>query len=363
MVARIGGDEFMIVAPGLTDLIVAGRIAENILEAFRIENEKSAGGPPAFGSIGIAIYPDDALDREALMSHADTALNRAKSEGRGTYRFYEAAMGEEIRNRRSVDHDLRLAIAKGEFRLFYQPQQAIATGEITGFEALIRWQHPQRGIVSPQSFIPVAEESGIILQIDEWVLRTACREAASWSRPLIVAANVSAVHLHSVQFSHMLHKILLQTGLSPQRLELEITETALIRDFDRALSALRQVKALGVRIAMDDFGTGYSSLANLRAFPFDKIKIDGSFIKGVDRNDEAAAIVRAILGLGKGLGLPVLAEGIETAGELEFLASELCGEGQGYYFGHPAPIEAFSDVVYGAKPPAQTSPDMRIKTA
>ncbi len=363
MAARIGGDEFTIIAPGLTDLIVAGRIAENIMEAFRIENEKSAGGPPALASIGIAIYPDDARDREALMSHADTALNRAKSEGRGTYRFYEAAIGEEIRIRRSVEHDLRLAIAKGEFRLFYQPQQAIATGEITGFEALIRWQHPERGIVSPQSFIPVAEQSGIILQVDEWVLRTACREAASWSRPLIVAVNVSAVHLHSVQFSHMLHEILLHTGLPPQCLELEITETALIRNFDRALSTLRQVKALGVRIAMDDFGTGYSSLANLRAFPFDKIKIDGTFIKGVDRNDEAAAIVRAILGLGKGLGLPVLAEGIETAGEIEFLASESCGEGQGYYFGHPAPIEAFSDVVYGAKPPAQTFPDMRIKTA
>ena len=175
--------------------------------------------------------------------------------------------------------------------------------------------------------------------------------------------NVSAVHLRSDQFSHMLHEILLQTGLSPQRLELEITETALIRNFDRALSTLRQVKSLGVRIAMDDFGTGYSSLANLRAFLFDKIKIDASFIKSVDRNGEAAAIVRAILGLGKGLGLPVLAEGIETAGELEFLASESCGEGQGYYFGHPAPIEAFSDVLYGAKPPAQTFPNKQTKTA
>ncbi len=363
MVARIGGDEFMIIAPGLTDVIVAGRIAENIMEAFRIENEKSAGGPLALGSIGIAIYPDDACDPNSLMSHADTALNRAKAEGRGAYRFYEAAMGEEIRVRRSLEHDLRLAIANGEFRLFYQPQQAIATGEVTGFEALIRWQHPQRGIIAPQSFIPAAEESGIILQIDEWVLRTACREAASWSRPLIVAVNVSAVHLHSVQFSHMLHEILLQTGLLPQRLELEITETALIRNLDRALSTLRQVKALGVRIAMDDFGTGYSSLANLRAFPFDKIKIDGSFIKSVDRNDEAAAIVRAILGLGKGLGLPVLAEGIETAGELKFLASESCGAGQGYYLGQSAPIEAFSDLVYGTKMPAQTVPGVQIKTA
>lgn len=348
MVARIGGDEFTIIAPGLTDPLVAGRIAEGILEAFRIDNEASGGSSIALGSIGIAIYPNDALDRDALMSHADTALYRAKVEGRGTYRFFEATMGEEIQSRRYLEHDLRQAIAKGEFHLVYQPQQAIATGEITGFEALIRWQHPKRGNISPEAFIPIAEESGLILQIDEWVLRTACQEAASWSRPLIMAVNISAVQLHSAQFSHRLHEILLQTGLPPRRLELEITETALIRDMNRALATLRQIKALGVRIAMDDFGTGYSSLANLRAFPFDKIKIDGSFIKSVDRNEQAAAIVRSVLGLGKGLQLPVLAEGIETPGELRFLASELCGEGQGHYVGRPAPIEHFNDLVRSA---------------
>ena len=365
MLARIGGDEFMIIAPGLSDPAAAGRIAESIMEAFRIENEKSEGGSLALGSIGIAICPNDGLDRDALMSHADTALYRAKAEGRGTYRFFEAAMGEDIKTRRYLEHDLRHAIARGEFHLVYQPQKAIATGEVTGFEALIRWRHPERGIISPATFIPVAEESGTILQIDEWVLRTACREAAGWSRPLVVAVNISAVQLHSTHFSQLVHEILLQTGMPPHRLELEITETALVRDLNRALATLRQVKALGVRIAMDDFGTGYSSLANLRAFPFDKIKIDGSFIKAVHRNKQAAAIVRAVLGLGKGMELPVLAEGIETAGELKFLASELCGEGQGYYFGRPAPIEDFSDLVHGTgeAAPSGTFPDMQIKIA
>jgi diguanylate cyclase (GGDEF)-like protein/PAS domain S-box-containing protein len=364
MVARIGGDEFTIIAPGLSDPLFAGRIAENIMEAFRIENENSHANSLALGSIGIAIYPNDALDRDALMSHADTALYRAKAEGRGTYRFFEAAMGEEIKTRRYLEHDMRHAIAKGEFHLVYQPQRIIATEEIIGFEALIRW-HSQRGVIPPETFIPVAEESGLILQIDEWVLRTACREAASWSRPLVVAVNISAVQLHSVQFSHKLHEILLQTGLPPRRLELEITETALIHDLDRALSTLRQVKALGVRVAMDDFGTGYSSLANLRAFPFDKIKIDGSFIKLVDRNEQTAAIVRAVLGLGKGLRLPVLAEGIETAGEFRFLASELCGEGQGFYFGRPAPIESFSHLVHGTAEaaPSPTFADLQTKLA
>lgn len=365
MVARIGGDEFTVIVPGLSDPLIAGRIAENILEAFRIENKTSATGLVALGSIGIAIYPNDALDPDALLSHADTALYRAKAEGRGTYRFFEAAMGEEVRTRRYLEQDLRHAIARGEFHLVYQPQKKIATEEIIGFEALIRWHHPERGVISPDTFIPVAEESGLILQIDEWVLQTACREAASWSRPLVLAVNISAVQLHSAQFSHKLHEILLQTGLPPQRLELEITETALIRDLDRALSTLRQVKALGVRVAMDDFGTGYSSLANLRAFPFDKIKIDGSFIKSVDRNEQTAAIVRAVLGLGKGLGLPVLAEGIETADELKFLASEFCGEGQGFYFGRAAPIDRFSYLVHGSQQavPEPITPRHKVEIA
>ena len=345
MLARLGGDEFAIILPGLNDPAAAGRIAESIIDAFRAKKEGADNSGLVSTSIGIAIYPDDALDRESLMNHADTALYRAKVEGRGTYRFFEAAMGAEVRERRLVEHDLLHAISRGELRLAYQPQKLLTSGEVVGFEALLRWQHATRGAIGPDVFIPIAEESGLILQIGEWVLRTACREAAAWERPLIVAVNVSAVQLHSTRFSHLVHEILFQTGLSPDRLELEITETALVRDKNRALATLRQLKALGVRIAMDDFGTGYSSLSNLRAFPFDKIKIDASFIRSVDSNEEAAAIVRAVLGLGRGLGLPVLAEGVETAGELAFLAAELCHEGQGYFLGRPGPIETYEELV------------------
>lgn len=347
MVARLGGDEFAIILPGLSDPAAAGRIAENVLETLRTESEHSAQGALVSTSIGIAIYPNDATDRQALLSHADTALYRAKMEGRGTYCFFEASMGAQVRNRQHLEHDLRHAISRRELSLVYQPQKDIKTGAVVGFEALLRWQHPERGVISPAIFIPIAEEGGSILQIGEWVLRTACHEAASWKCPLSVAVNVSAVQLHNANFARLLHEILLHTGLSPRRLELEITETALIRDLNRALSTLRQVKALGVRIAMDDFGTGYSSLSNLRAFPFDKIKIDGSFIKTVNMNEQAATIVRAVLGLGRGLGLPVLAEGVETPGELKFLMDEACDEAQGYHLGMPAKIEEFRFLTHG----------------
>ena len=212
---------------------------------------------------------------------------------------------------------------------------------LTGFETLLRWSHPTRGEISPAVFIPIAEETGTILQIGDWVLKTACREAATWMQSLKIAINVSAVQLHNANFVQELHQILLDTGLSAQRLEIEITETALVRDFIRTLATLRQIKALGVGIAMDDFGTGYSSLSNLRAFPFDRIKIDRSFIKSVNSNGQAATIVRAVLGLGRGLGLPVLAEGVETGAELQFLQDEMCDEVQGYLLGRPAAIGSF----------------------
>jgi EAL domain-containing protein (putative c-di-GMP-specific phosphodiesterase class I) len=232
-------------------------------------------------------------------------------------------------------------------RVVFQPQTDVRTSEVAGFEALLRWQHPERGAVSPAVFIPIAEESGSILQIGEWVLRESCREAASWPRPLSVAVNVSAVQIHSPSFVQTVHGILFETGLKPDRLEIEITETALIRDPSRAQATLRQLKALGVRIAMDDFGTGYSSLSNLRAYPFDKIKIDGSFVRSVDTNEQTAAIVRSVIGLGRGLGLPVLAEGVETDGELKFLAAENCTAAQGYLIGRPSAIESFRTHTHG----------------
>jgi diguanylate cyclase len=345
MMARLGGDEFAVLMPHAATPASASRLAETILETLR-----AAGGTSEADiatSIGIALYPDDATDRESLLSHADTALYRAKAEGRNTYRFFEAKMGAEVRERRTLEHDLRHATTRDELRLVYQPQKDLSSNTIVGFEALLRWKHPSRGEISPADFIPIAEETGAILQIGSWVLKTACREAVTWTKPLTIAVNVSNVQLYDPNFVRELHQILLETGLPPRRLELEITETALVRDFTRALAMLRQIKAIGVRIAMDDFGTGYSSLSNLRAFPFDKIKIDGSFIKSVNSNSQAATIVRAVLGLGRGLGLPVLAEGVETDAELRFLQHEACDEVQGYLLGRPGAIGGFRDLTHG----------------
>ncbi|MFH6784462.1 MULTISPECIES: bifunctional diguanylate cyclase/phosphodiesterase [Methylobacterium] len=351
MLARLGGDEFAVLAPNL-DAAAAETLGETILAALR-RAEAGPAGAIAAASLGIALFPHDGDDPETLMVQADTALYRAKQEGRGRLRFYEARMGLQVRERRQIEHDLRHAVERGELRVFYQPQTRIDSGEAVGFEALLRWQHPERGTVPPNLFIPIAEETGSILAIGEWVLRETCREAATWEKPLRIAVNVSAVQVHAPGFSELVHEVLFTTGLSPARLELEITETALIRDLPRALATLRRIKALGVRIAMDDFGTGYSSLSNLRAFPFDKIKIDASFTRSVDSSEQAATIVRTVLGLGRGLGLPVLAEGVETSAELAFLGAENCHEAQGYLLGRPAPIGTFHHLTAGTAPAAE----------
>ncbi|MDB5529014.1 MAG: bifunctional diguanylate cyclase/phosphodiesterase [Devosia sp.] len=345
--ARIGGDEFSVIIPDIGSPARAGRIAERILDGFRDANRDAADGTMISASIGISLFPDNADDPQHLVTHADTALYRAKHDGRGIYRFFETEMGTAVRERRLMENDLRHAISRQELHLVYQPQVDIASGLVTGFEALVRWSHPRQGQISPNVFIPVAEESGLIMQIGEWVLLTACEEAASWTSPLSIAVNVSAVQMQSAQLPEMIAETLRKTGLAPERLEIEITETALVRDIARALISLRQIKALGVRIAMDDFGTGYSSLANLRAFPFDKIKIDQSFIKSVDSNEQSAAIVRAVLGLGAGLKLPVVAEGIERLEELDFLRGETCGEAQGFLLSRPAAISTFAHITEG----------------
>jgi len=343
LMARLGGDEFAILMPcdrASEAGALAGRIQDTLLQE-RTETSSAIGT-----SIGIALYPDHATDPALLLNYADTALYRAKSEGRGTFRFFETAMGAEMRDRRRMEHDLRRAVEQGEMRLVFQPQTLVATGKVIGFEALLRWQHPERGAVSPAEFIPVAEETGAILQIGAWVLREACREAASWTNPLTIAVNVSAVQIHAPHFVQGVRDVLDETGLGAERLEIEITETALIRDPARAAATLDQLKAIGVQLAMDDFGTGYSSLSNLRSYPFDKIKIDGSFVRSVDTNRQTAAIVRAMLDLGRGLDLPVLAEGVETEAELRFLAGEDCHAAQGYLIGRPAPIAAFAGDIH-----------------
>lgn len=362
MMARLGGDEFAVLVPELVHPSVAGRLAEQLLESLRDTTEDDEVEEIS-SSIGIAVYPDDAVELEDLLNHADTALYRAKTEGRSTFRFFEAKMGLEVRDRRELEHDLRHATTRGELELVYQPQQDIQTGVTTGFEALLRWKHATRGAISPATFIPIAEETGAILDIGAWVLREACREAASWQQPLMIAINVSAVQIHNANFVQLVHQTLLETGLPPHRLELEITETALVRDLNRALTTLRQIKALGIRIAMDDFGTGYSSLSNLRAFPFDKIKIDRSFIASVHSNDQAATIVRAVLGLGRGLGLPVLAEGVETGEELKFLQSEACDEVQGYLVGRPSAIEEFRNLTHDEADRPEPAATVSVKVA
>jgi len=344
LMARLGGDEFAILMP-CDHAVAAGRLAEAVLDALRAENRDMVG-PSAGTSLGIAIYPDNADERALLLSYADTALYRAKSEGRDTYRFFEATMGAQVRDRRHLEHDMRHAVARDEMHLVYQPQSDVASGRVIGFEVLLRWQHPVRGSVSPAVFIPIAEESGLILPIGEWVLREACREAAGWTSPLTVAVNVSGVQIHAPNLVPLVEEVLRETGLAPERLEIEVTETALIREPARAQLTLRQLKALGVRIAMDDFGTGYSSLSNLRAYPFDKIKIDGSFIRTVDSNEQTAAIVRSVLGLGRGLGMPVLAEGVETVEELNFLMGENCSAVQGFLMGRPSRIATFAHLTH-----------------
>jgi diguanylate cyclase (GGDEF)-like protein len=297
-------------------------------------------------SIGISVYPQDGADIETLIAHADLALDRAKAEERGTIRFFEAAMDQQIREKRLLQRDLVVAIENKQFELYYQPQ-ATADGAVVAFEVLLRWRHPERGMVSPTVFIPLAEETGLIGAIDDWVVREACREAATWLNPLSIAINLSPIDFQRGDVPAMLAAVLAETGLCPSRVEIEITEGVLIDDFAGAIAILRNIKALGVRVAMDDFGTGYSSLSYLQAFPFDKIKIDQTFVAKLESNPQSAAIVHAIIGLGRSLKLPVIAEGVETVAQLAFLAEEGCAEIQGFLIGRPQPISHYQSVVSG----------------
>ncbi|WKL58694.1 EAL domain-containing protein [Asticcacaulis sp. ZE23SCel15] len=336
-VARFGGDEFSAAKrfedeTELMDFIsrLNGALSAMIdLDGYELTPE---------GSLGVAIFPQDAETRDPLMNNADLALYRAKATHGERFCFYEARMDEAARDRRAIAKDLWEAIKNDEFQVYYQIQKSVMTGETTGYEALLRWIHPTRGFVSPVDFIPVAEECGAILDIGEWVLRNACREAASWDTDAKIAVNLSPVQLGNVNLVQVVHEILIETGLSPKRLELEITESTIIGDKVRALHILRQIKALGVTIAIDDFGTGYSSLDTLNSFPFDKIKIDRSFLMEAEQSPQSLAIIKAILALGKSLNVPVLAEGVETETQLSLLRTEGCDEAQGYLLGRPAPM-------------------------
>ncbi|PVM91544.1 bifunctional diguanylate cyclase/phosphodiesterase [Caulobacter radicis] len=341
--ARLGGDEFILVQIAAGDqpaaaAELAGRVLEQLSVPAVYEGQDLAMG----ASLGVSLFPDDGRTAEALLANADMALYRAKESGRGVYRFFKREMDETIRERRTMARELRQAITDEELVVFYQPLARAADGEVCGFEALVRWKHPVRGMVPPLEFIPVAEENGLITQLGEWVLRRACADAASWDRPLRIAVNLSPLQLNQPNLPTLVHEVLIATGLSPSRLELEITESALFKDYQRALDNLRRLKALGVRIAMDDFGTGFSSLSTLQSFPFDKIKIDKSFVENIHRHDRATVIVRAVLGLGRSLEIPVVAEGVETQEQIDFLRGESCAELQGYAIGRPGPIDSLS---------------------
>jgi diguanylate cyclase (GGDEF)-like protein/PAS domain S-box-containing protein len=342
--ARTGGDEFAVVVKSGPQPATAEATAERIVETIGSEFVIGAHRLAIGATVGISVYPSDGTDASALIANADAALYRAKTDARGSIKFFEPDMDKELRERRALAHDLRSAIANEELELFYQPV-ANAEGAIIGFEALARWHHPRRGMVRPDIFIPLAEESGLIDMLGEWVLRTACREAASWPNQLRIAVNLSPVQFRHDDLVAQVHTILLETGLPARRLTVEVTEGVLVHDFSRALSILRRLKTLGVRVAMDDFGTGYSSLSYLQAFSFDTIKIDRSFVANVCTKPQSAAIVKAVISLAHGLGLAVVGEGVETEEQRVFLREASCDRMQGYLIGRPHPIERYAGAV------------------
>jgi diguanylate cyclase (GGDEF)-like protein len=336
-VARLGGDEFAIVQSSINDPSDSTTLAKRLINAISAPYKFDGNRVIIGTSVGIAIMPDDGQDPDSLLKHADMALYRSKAEGRGRYSFFKSEMDEQMRARRQLDLDLRRALAEGEFRLYYQPLINIATRSPCGFEALLRWEHPERGLVPPNEFIPLAEEIGLIVPLGEWVLKQACIDAVSWPGNLKVAVNLSPRQFGSQTLVADVAAALSAAGLEPERLELEITETAMVEDVDTVVAILRRLRDLGIGIAMDDFGTGYSSLSYLRRFPFTKVKIDRSFIGDLGQGRDSDTIVAAIVDLCDRLGMQTTGEGVETEAQFYQLASLNCTEAQGYLFSRPFP--------------------------
>jgi diguanylate cyclase (GGDEF)-like protein len=348
LVSRTGGDEFSIVQPGTAQPVAASAdLATRIVEALSVPFEIGDHQVVVGASIGIAIAPDDGNDADQLLKNADMALYRAKDEGRGGFHFFEPEMDAKAQARRILELDLRKAIGAGEFEVFYQPIVNLAENKISGFEALLRWNHPVRGRVLPGEFIPLAEETGLIVPIGEWVIRQACAQAMTWPSDLRVAVNASPVQFRHKGLVSAVMSALAASGLRPDRLELEITETVLMHNNDTTLAMLHQLRGLGVRISMDDFGTGYSSLSYLRSFPFDKIKIDQSFVRDLVEKPDSIAIIRAVAGLGHSFGMTTTAEGVETQEQLDQMRAEGCTEVQGYYYSKPLAARDIAPLLYG----------------
>ena len=367
VVARLGGDEFAIVLNELTRADDAEIVARKLIASLDQPIALSDNEVHTPASVGITIFPSDGETSEQLLQNADVALYRAKALGRSMGCRFDATMSEQIQARKSLEHDLRQALAGDQFELHYQPQLDLAKGEIVGVEALLRWHHPERGAISPVDFIPIAEETGLIAPIGDWVLRQACAQARAWrdqlAQDITIAINLSAVQFKS-DIAATVIKLLDDYQLSPKQIELEITERILMRDSDTNLTILQRLSDIGIRFSMDDFGTGYASLSYLRRFPFSKIKIDQSFVRDINTSADAAAIVRAVIGLGRSLEIAVTAEGVETDDQLQYLRREGCTQAQGYYIGRPVPAERFAAMLANdvCRQPTQWLPAHTVET-
>ena len=337
IVARMGGDEFAIIMTQMDQAADAAtlskRIRDSVIRPYQVEGHQIVTDI----SIGISVAPMDAVEFDELLRNADMALYDAKADGRGTFRFFEPEMNTRMKVRRELEMDLRKALASEQFQLYYQPLVVLETNEVNGFEALLRWNHPTRGLVSPVDFIPIAEETGLIVPLGEWVLKAACAEAVNWPEHIKVAVNLSPAQLNSRNLVSMVTAALHESGMPPRKLQLEITESVLLQNTFTTLATLHELRKMGVQIALDDFGTGYSSLSYLRSFPFDKIKIDRSFIQDLSNGAEPLAIVNAVAGLAKCLNMTSTAEGVETQQQMEVLQAIGCTEMQGYLFSHARP--------------------------
>jgi diguanylate cyclase (GGDEF)-like protein len=355
-ISRLGGDEFVALLPDIDHPEDAALSAQKMIAAIALPHRIDQHDLHIGASIGISIYPEDGLDAETLIKHADTAMFHAKDNGRNTYAFFEPEMTARAIARQSIEASLRLALERQEFVLHYQPKVNLLSGTIVGIEALVRWQHPQRGLLIPADFVPIAEDSGLILPLGRWVLREACRQARAWQDaglpPVSIAVNTSALEFRAGDFLEYLRATLEASRLEPRYLELELTESVLMRDAASADSVLHALAGLGVKLAIDDFGTGYSSLSYLRQFPIDTLKIDQSFVNEITSNPDDAAIVRAVISMGKSLKKRVIAEGVETAEQAAFLLAQHCDEGQGLFFGRPVGAEALAILLRTGVSPA-----------
>jgi diguanylate cyclase (GGDEF)-like protein len=345
LLSRLGGDEFAVLLPSVQSRAaleaLANRLIGQVLQPYDIDGYRIRSGI----SIGIAVGPADGVNADDLIMAADLALYAVKGATRGTYKFYQQSMNQELNDRRQIETDLREAIERNELELHYQPIMNLRRNVVTGFEALARWRHPVRGMVPPVVFIPIAEDSGLILPLGEWVLREACCKAAQWPDHVKIAVNLSPIQFLAPNLFDLVQNVLVDSGLPPSRLELEITERIFMDNNENTLTTLRRLKQLGVRISMDDFGTGYSSLSYLRSFPFDNIKVDRSFVSDLGKGTEHAIIVQAVVSMSHALGMTTTAEGVETAGQQEFLAAIGCDEAQGYLFSRPVPIDKVSELL------------------